>query len=85
MLESSRPAAPPSVDAAPASATAPATAQTSYARDIHIWRPQDDYKLEIRILKLALNEPISPDRFELTQPPGTELLRVGDEPTEAKP
>jgi len=75
------PAAPPSADAAPASATA----QTSYARDIHIWRPQDDYKLEIRILKLSLNEPISPDRFELTQPPGTELLRVGDEPTEAKP
>ena len=53
--------------------------QTLFARDIHIWRPQDDYKLEIRILKLTLNEPISPDRFELAQPAGTELVRVGEE------
>jgi len=59
--------------------------QATYARDIHIWRPQDDYKLEIRILKLTLNEPISADRFELTQPPGTDLLHVGDETTEPKP
>ena len=63
----------------PAAEGAPATEQTSFARDIHIWRPQDDYKLEIKILKLTLNEPISPDRFELAQPAGTELVRVGDE------
>ncbi len=50
-----------------------------YARDIHIWRPQDDYKLEIRILKLTLNEPISADKFELTQPEGTDLVHVGEE------
>ncbi len=62
-----------------------AAAQTTYARDIHIWRPQDDYKLEIRILKLTLNEPISADRFELAQPAGTELVHVGDETSEAKP
>jgi outer membrane lipoprotein-sorting protein len=58
---------------------APATEQALFARDIHIWRPQDDYKLEIKILKLTLNEPISPDRFELAQPAGTDLVRVGDE------
>ena len=62
-----------------------AAAQTTYARDIHIWRPQDDYKLEIRILKLTMNEPISADRFELAQPAGTELVHVGDETSEAKP
>ena len=56
-----------------------------YARDIHIWRPQDDYKLEIRILKLTLNETIAPDRFELAQPAGTQLQRVGEETPEAKP
>lgn len=61
----------------PASA-APAD-QPIFARDIHIWRPQDDYKLEIKILKLTLNEPISPDRFDLPQPPGTDLVRVGDD------
>jgi outer membrane lipoprotein-sorting protein len=53
--------------------------QTSFARDIKIWRPQDDYKLEIQIQKLTLNEPISADRFELLQPEGTDLTRVGED------
>jgi outer membrane lipoprotein-sorting protein len=66
------------VTATPAG-TPPANDQASFARDIHIWRPQDDYKLEIKILKLTLNEPITPDRFELAQPAGTDLVRVGDE------
>lgn len=57
----------------------------SYARDIHIWRPQDDYKLEIRILKLTLNEEITADRFDLAQPPGTELVRVGEEQATTQP
>jgi outer membrane lipoprotein-sorting protein len=52
----------------------------TFAHDIHIWRPQDDYKLEIKILKLTMNEVIAPDRFTLAQPTGTELVRVGDEP-----
>jgi len=64
---------------------ATATDQTSFARDIHIWRPQDDYRLEIHILKLTLNEPISADRFELEQPAGTDLVRVGDEISKAQP
>jgi outer membrane lipoprotein-sorting protein len=59
--------------------------QTLFARDVHIWRPQDDYKLEIKILKLTLNEPITPDRFELAQPAGTELLRVGEEAAGTQP
>ena len=68
----------------PATSNAPATAQISYPRDIEIWRPQDDYKVEIRILKLTLNEPISADRFELAQPAGTELVRVGEETSGAQ-
>jgi outer membrane lipoprotein-sorting protein len=64
---------------------APAAEQTSFARDIHIWRPQDDYKLEIKILKLTMNEPITPDRFELAQPAGTDLVRVADELSGARP
>jgi outer membrane lipoprotein-sorting protein len=69
----------------PAAEGAPATDKASFARDIHIWRPQDDYKLEIKILKLALNETISPDRFELAQPAGTDLVRVGDELSVVQP
>ena len=63
----------------------PTSTQARYAHDIHVWRPQDDYRLEIRILKLTVNEEISADRFELTQPAGTELVRVGDEQAGAQP
>jgi outer membrane lipoprotein-sorting protein len=70
---------------AAAAGGAPATELASFARDIHIWRPQDDYKLEIKILKLSLNEPISPDKFELAQPEGTDLVRVDDELSGAQP
>lgn len=69
-----QPVTPASVE--PAAKVEPVT----FARDIHIWRPQDDYKLEIKILKLTMNELIAPDRFTLAQPTGTELVRVGDEP-----
>jgi len=48
-------------------------------------RPQDDYKLEIHILKLTVNEEISTDRFELTQPAGAELVRVGEEQAGTQP
>lgn len=72
--------------ATPSSAQiASATPPVSFARDIHIWRPQDDYKLEIKILKLSMNELISPDKFELAQPTGTDLVHVGDEPVAAQP
>ncbi len=70
---------------AAAAGAAPAAEQTSFPRDIHIWRPQDDYKLEIKILKLTLNESITPDKFVLEQPAGTSLVHVGDEPSGAQP
>jgi hypothetical protein len=68
-----------------ASSSPPPNDQAIFARDIHIWRPQDDYKLEIKILKLSLNEPITPDKFELAQPAGTDLVHVGDELSKAQP
>ena len=85
VLPSTTPSTTTAPGATAATGAAPATARTSYARDIHIWRPQDDYKLEIRILKLTLNEPISADKFELVQPEGTDLVHVGDEPSRAAP
>ena len=47
----------------------------------HIWlvRPHDDYQLEIRFKKLAVNEAIADDRFELQQPAGTDLVRLDEE------
>ncbi len=61
------------------------TGDVSYPRTIRVRRPRDDYQLEIRITKLTLNEAISAERFELKQPPGTELVRVGDPSGEVRP
>jgi len=58
-----------------------------YPRQISLERPENDYRLDIGVNKLTLNQTISADRFVLQQPPGTQLERVGEsapEP-EAKP
>lgn len=53
-----------------------AAGDLQYPRTIRIIRPHEDYQLEVHILKLELNETISADRFQLPQPPGSELVRV---------
>jgi outer membrane lipoprotein-sorting protein len=55
-----------------------------YPRQIAITRPGDDYKLELAIKKLALNEKIAADRFDLQQPAGSELVHVGEDAKEPK-
>ncbi|HEY4709649.1 MAG TPA: hypothetical protein VIH46_05740 [Candidatus Acidoferrales bacterium] len=56
-----------------------------YPRQIALARPGNDYKLQIGITKAAFNETISADRFLLRQPPGAELVTVGEEPEPMKP
>jgi outer membrane lipoprotein-sorting protein len=56
-----------------------------YPRQIELTRPGNDYKLQIGITKAAFNETISADRFVLRQPPGAELVNVGEEPEQMKP
>lgn len=56
-----------------------------YPRRISVARPGNDYELQIGITRLTLNEPVSADRFVLRQPPGTELVRVGEESREKNP
>jgi hypothetical protein len=55
-----------------------------YPRQISLARPGNDYKLQIGITKAAFNETISADRFVLDQPPGAELIKVGEEPQQMK-
>jgi hypothetical protein len=50
----------------------------AFARQVRIDRPHDDYRLDLQITKLTLNEVLPPDRFKLEQPPGSELVRVGE-------
>lgn len=53
-----------------------------YPRQITISRPGDDYTLEISIKKITLNETVPAERFLLQQPPGTDLVHVGEESKE---
>jgi outer membrane lipoprotein-sorting protein len=58
--------------------TMPVNAGSSFPRAIRIDRPHDDYKLDLQVTKIVLNEDLPADRFKLEQPAGSELVRVGD-------
>lgn len=66
------------------STPSPMSGVTSFPRGILIDRPHDDYKLELQVTKIAVNEEIPADRFKLEQPAGSELVHVG-ETADAKP
>ncbi|MGB9466264.1 MAG: hypothetical protein WBR10_14235 [Candidatus Acidiferrum sp.] len=57
----------------------------SFPRAIQIERPHDDYRLELQVTKLMLNEDIPADRFKLEQPAGSELVHVGEDTPEKQP
>jgi outer membrane lipoprotein-sorting protein len=66
-------------DSAPAVTTALAVdGVTSFPRAIRIDRPHDDYRLDLQITKVALNQCVPPDRFKLDQPASSELVPVGE-------
>jgi outer membrane lipoprotein-sorting protein len=56
------------------------TASTTYPWQINVTRPSDDYQLQITLKKLTVNEPIAAERFSLPQPPGTDLVNLGENP-----
>ncbi len=74
-----------SADWQTATAGEPAAGGARFPRHIWVARPHDDYQLEIRVTRLTLNEEISADRFRLEQPPGTELVRVGEDEAGSQP
>lgn len=65
--------------------SAPVPSIPSFPRAILIDRPHDDYKLELQVTKVAVNEEIPADRFKLEQPAGSELVHVGETTSDAKP
>ncbi len=64
-------------------AATPSSGAAFFARTIRIDRPHDDYKLDLQVTKVTMNEEIPAERFKLEQPAGSELVPVG-EPTENK-
>src|SRR6266567_4630172 len=65
-------------NAAGQSAAAQVLGTASFPRAIRIDRPHDDYKLDLQITKISLNDAIPAERFKLEQPAGAELVRVGE-------
>jgi outer membrane lipoprotein-sorting protein len=73
---------------APEGQTAPATAQNGalwFPRAIRIDRAHDDYRLDLQVMKIVLNEEIPAERFRLEQPAGAELVQVGDAAVSKQP
>jgi outer membrane lipoprotein-sorting protein len=49
-----------------------------YPMSIRIERPRDEYRLDLAISKIALNEALQADRFSLEAPAGAEVVHVGE-------
>jgi len=64
---------------APTGASGGAAGGAGYPRYIRIDRPHDDYRIDLEVTKLGLNEDLPADRFQLAQPPNSELVHVGQE------
>jgi outer membrane lipoprotein-sorting protein/predicted small lipoprotein YifL len=64
--------------AGPSAPATPSNGVASFPRAIRIERPHDDYKLDLQVTKVILNEEIPAERFKLDPPAGAELVRVGD-------
>ena len=50
-----------------------------------VHRITEDYQLQIEITKVAMNEPVEASRCVLAQPPGSTLVRVGEDTTQMRP
>ena len=50
-----------------------------FPTQIEIERPQEEYDITLNILKLEFNKPITDDQFALQQPPGAEVVRMGQQ------
>jgi len=44
---------------------------------IELERPEEDYDITLSIVKLELNKPLKDEQFALEQPPGAEVVRLG--------
>ena len=56
-----------------------------FPRVIRIDRPHDEYRLDMNVTKISLNEPLDSDRFKLAPPPGAEIVQLGAAAEDQKP
>lgn len=56
-----------------------------YPMSIRLERPRDEYRLDLTISKISLNETLDADRFKLDAPAGAEVVHVGENSGEKRP
>jgi outer membrane lipoprotein-sorting protein len=49
-----------------------------YPGQTEIWRPMEEYDITLNVVKLELNKPLTDQQFELAQPPGAEVVHLGE-------
>jgi outer membrane lipoprotein-sorting protein len=52
---------------------------TNFPSQIDISRPQEEYDITLKMVKLQINQPLPDDKFVLQQPPGAQVVRL-DQP-----
>jgi predicted small lipoprotein YifL len=63
----------------------PGSALAEFPRSLRIDRPRDEYRLDMTVTKIALDESIAPDRFQLEAPQGAEIVHLSDAAEDKKP
>ncbi len=48
-----------------------------FPKQIEIERPQEEYDITLNMLKVELNKPLTDEQFALQQPPGAEVVKLG--------
>src|SRR5438445_5665967 len=66
-------------------AATPSNGAALFPRAIRIDRPHDDYKLDLQVSKVSLNEDTPAERFKVEQPAGAELVHVGESTENKQP
>jgi outer membrane lipoprotein-sorting protein len=55
-----------------------------FPNHIDIWRPQEEYAITLKMVKLQLNQPLTDEQFALQQPPGSEVVNLDQRPSAAQ-
>ena len=63
----------------------PSSTAADYPRSIRIDRPHDEYRLDLTVTKITLNEPLTPDHFQLQPPAGADVVHLADAGVGKKP
>jgi outer membrane lipoprotein-sorting protein len=48
----------------------------AFPNEIDIWRPQEEYAINLTVQKLTLNQPLTDEQFALQQPAGAQVVRL---------